>query len=1473
MIDFFEAFEELQISEELRKCYEKVVVENINISRTKKLAFIYCRSGQLLTYKQIKKMEEQLEKQVFARNGFTPKLQVFFENQENYTIKEIIDIYEDSIMDEICDISIVDYHEFCREPFCVKDNKILISYEDNFFTKERSKEVGKTVKNIVERRFGKEVDVVFVPVERKKTETIQSEEPLVIKRSEILSLSQQNDGAKTTKEGKTKETVKKPEAASVVTVTKKPGKKNFRRPKKDPTVLYGTNCEGTVIPIRDIQDEIGEVVIDGQILSVEDREIKGEKLLITFGITDFTDSIVVKIFIKKEQAEEENIFEFIKKGNFVRVKGIASMDNFSREISIMSVQGIKEIPTFVETRKDTAEEKRVELHAHTKMSNMDGLTDMKALVKRAHSWGHKAVAITDHGVTLGFTDAFHGLQAMKLPPEDPFKIIYGMEGYLVDDDEPTVWNPKGQTLRDSFVVFDLETTGFSATKDEVIEIGAVKVVDGKICERYSSFVKPTIPIPERITELTGITDEMVKEAPEIETVLPEFIEFTKGSILVAHNAGFDYGFIKKKGGKLHLPTEFTVVDTVNTARLLLPDLAKYTLDRLAKALKLPSFQHHRAVDDAEETAMIFERFIEMLEKKGIDNLDQLEKISKGAPEIIRKKPSYHVIILAANEVGRTNLYRLVSYSHLKYFARRPRIPRSLLEEYREGLIIGSACEAGELYKAVLRGEDEDRIHRLCQFYDYYEIQPIGNNFFMLESEKYPEIRTKEDLREINRKIVSLGEQYEKLVVATCDVHFMDPEDAIYREIVQAGQGMKDEVQPPLYLHTTDEMLDEFSYLGKEKAKEVVVTNTNLIADMVEKIEPVYPDKAPPVIPNSDEILREICETKAYSMYGNPLPPQVKERLDHELDSIIRNGFAVMYIIAQKLVWKSNEDGYLVGSRGSVGSSFVATMSGITEVNPLPAHYYCEKCHYVDFDSEEVKKFAGSSGCDMPPKKCPNCGAELIRDGHDIPFETFLGFYGDKEPDIDLNFSGEYQSKAHNYTEVIFGAGQTFRAGTVGTLADKTAYGYVKKFYEEQGIIKRNAEIERLLTGCTGVQRTTGQHPGGIIVLPMGWEIYTFTPVQHPANDMTTTTITTHFDYHSIDHNLLKLDILGHDDPTMIRMLEDITGIDAKTIPMDDEKVISLFDNTSALGVTPEELMGCDLGSLGLPELGTDFVMQMLRDTKPKCFSDIVRISGLSHGTDVWLNNAQYFIGNGDCTLSTAICTRDDIMTYLIHTGVENGLAFKIMESVRKGKGLTEDMEKAMKEAGVEDWYIESCKRIKYMFPKAHAVAYVMMAFRIAYFKVYYPLAYYAAYFSIRAKAFNYEKMCMGKSKLESIMREYKKRSDLSPKEQDEYGDMKIVQEMYARGYSFVPIDIFKASAYDFQIVDDKLMPPFCALDGMGGKAAEGIVEAVKDGPFTSRENFRNRCKVSTTIVDKMGELGLLGDLPLTDQMSLMDFLN
>ncbi len=1071
-----------------------------------------------------------------------------------------------------------------------------------------------------------------------------------------------------------------------------------------------------------------------------------------FNVTDFTDTIQAKIFIPKEEADV--IRSNIKAGKFIKLKGVPLYDTFSREITISSIRGIKPgVDKRVKRMDNYQGMKRVELHAHTQMSEMDSVMSIGDYVSTAKRWGHRAMAITDHGVVQSFPDADHALK-----PGDDLKIIYGVEAYLVDDLINTVNNSKGQDFTGEFVVFDLETTGIGAASNEIIEIGAVKVANNVITDRFSTFVNPGRPIPYNIQELTSITDQMVSDAPSIDTVLPEFLDFCGNAVLVAHNASFDTGFIYQKAKDRGIHTDFTVIDTVSMSRAILPELKKYKLDTVAKTLGVSLENHHRAVDDAGATAEIFIKLVKRLEDKGITTLDGLNEFGRPGDETIRKLPSYHAVILAKNETGRVNLYRLVSESHLKYFNRRPKLPKSLYLQYSEGLMIGSACEAGELYRAILEERPEEEIDRLVKFYDYLEIQPLGNNAFMLrDNNRFPHIQDENDLMEINRKIVSLGEEYNKLVVATCDVHFLNAEDEVYRRIIMSGKGFADaDQQAPLYYRTTEEMLSEFQYLGSKKAEEIVITNTNLIADMIDYISPCSPRKCPPEIENSDNDLREICYNKAHSIYGKDLPPVVVERLERELNSIISNGYAVMYIIAQKLVWKSNEDGYLVGSRGSVGSSFVATMAGITEVNPLSAHYYCPECHYYDFDSEDVKAFAGSSACDMPDKKCPECGHMLEKDGHDIPFETFLGFKGDKEPDIDLNFSSEYQSNAHDYTEVIFGAGHTFRAGTVGTLADKTAYGYVKKYYEEHEETKRKAEIERISEGCTGVRRSTGQHPGGIVVLPMGEEIYTFTPVQHPANDMSTKIITTHFDYHKIDANLLKLDILGHQDPTMIRMLEDLTDVDASKIRMDDEKVLSLFENTTALGIKPEDIGGCTLGCLGLPEFGTQFVHGMLMEAKPKNFSDLVRISGLSHGTNVWLDNAQYFIANGDCTLSTAICTRDDIMTYLIRMGVENERSFKIMESVRKGKGLTPDMEEDMLACNVPEWYIESCKRIKYMFPKAHAAAYVMMAIRVAYFKVYYPLAYYAAFFSIRATSFNYELMCLGRERLEYYMEDYRK---------------------------------------------------------------------------------------------------------------------
>ena len=1318
---------------------------------------------------------------------------------------------------------------------------------------------------------------------------LQAEVDEIIERNEALRKEKQkkageseNGGNDSGKE-KSPPVPKMPKEKRFGKEMKKPIMRRDFRKSDDPNMIYGRDFDDTPIELSQVVGEMGEITIRGKVISFDTREIRNEKTILMFAVTDFTDTITVKMFARNDQLPD--LLGDIKKGSFLKVKGITTIDKFDGELTIGSVTGIRKIHDFTVSRKDLYPEKRVELHCHTKMSDMDGVSEVNDIVKRAHDWGHKAIAITDHGVVQAFPDANHFIQS--LDKEDPFKIIYGVEAYLVDDLTEIAPGAGSQSLDGTYVVFDLETTGFSPIQDKIIEIGAVKVERGVITERFSTFVNPKIPIPFKITQLTSITDDMVVDAETIDVVLPKFLDFIGDAVLVAHNAGFDVSFIEQNCRYQEIEREFISLDTVALARVLLPTLSKYKLNVVAKALNISLENHHRAVDDAGATAEIFVRFVEMLKEREIDTLKELNQFGSMNPDAIRKLPSHHAVILAKNETGRVNLYRLVSMSHLQYFSRMPRIPKSEFLRYREGLIIGSACEAGELFQAVLNGKSEEQIAKLVDFYDYLEIQPIGNNRFMIASDRVSNVRSEEDLRDLNRKIVRLGEKFQKPVVATCDVHFLDPEDEVYRRIIMAGKGFTDaDEQAPLYLHTTEEMMEEFSYLGTAKAHEVVIENPNKIADMIEKISPVRPDKCPPVIDNSDQQLRDICYKKAHEMYGENLPDVVTERLERELHSIISNGFAVMYIIAQKLVWKSNEDGYLVGSRGSVGSSFVATMAGITEVNPLSPHYYCPHCHYSDFDSEEVRAFAGGCGWDMKDKDCPVCGHPLIKDGFDIPFETFLGFKGNKEPDIDLNFSGDYQSNAHKYTEVIFGKGQTFRAGTIGTLADKTAFGFVKNYYEERGSRKRNCEIDRIVQGCTGIRRSTGQHPGGIIVLPHGEDINSFTPVQHPANDMTTDIITTHFDYHSIDHNLLKLDILGHDDPTMIKTLEELINsdameneydgkehvFDARDIPLDDPDVMSLFANTSALGITPEDIDGCPVGCLGIPEFGTDFVIQMVVDTKPKTLSDLIRISGLSHGTDVWLNNAQTLILEGKATISTAICTRDDIMTYLINKGMDSELSFTIMEKVRKGKGLTPEFEKSMKEAGVPDWYIWSCKKIKYMFPKAHAAAYVMMAYRIAYCKVNYPLAYYAAYFGIRADAFSYEIMCQGKETLNYYYREYKSRQDhLSKKEQDTMKDMKIVQEMYARGLEFTPIDIYRAKATKFRIIDGKLMPPLSSIDGMGDKAAEAVEQASRDGKYLSKDDFRQRTKASKTVIDKMADLGLLSDLPESNQLSLFDF--
>jgi len=1226
------------------------------------------------------------------------------------------------------------------------------------------------------------------------------------------------------------------------------------------------NISDPLVKITDLNAESGNVCIDGEILGMEDKETKTGKVILSINIYDGTSTMTCKAFLPGKNAK--NIVKRLGKTKAVKLAGRAQMDAFSNELTIMANTIVESTPLPKTTREDKSEVKRVELHMHTKMSAMDAMTSATDLIKRAMSWGMKSIAITDHGVVQAFPEAYHLLGRDN--PE--MKVIYGVEAYLVPDKEKSVKNPRGQVLDDAtYCVLDLETTGISITTEKITEVGIMKVKNGEVIDEFEIFVNPEKPIPQRVVEVTNITDEMVKDAETIDKVFPKILEFVGDSIIVAHNASFDVGFLKHNAKLLGYEFNNTYIDTLPLAKDLFPDLKKYKLGKIADSLGIEVDVAHRALADVDTTVKVFNVMLKKLKAKGINTVDEIDSATKdpeAQKEEFKKQRSYHAIILAKNYVGLRNLYKLVSISHLNYFYKNPRILKSIYKKYSEGLILGSACEAGELYQAIELGKSDEEIENIARDYDYLEIQPIGNNEFLVRNGVVPD---REYLKDINRKIVELGEKLGKLVVATCDVHFMDPQDEIYRRILEAGQGYKDaDEQAPLYLRTTEEMLKEFEYLGEEKAYEVVVTNTNKVSDMCDRIDPISPEKCPPHIPGCEEDIKNIAYKKAHELYGDPLPEIVQTRLDKELNSIISNGYSVMYIIAQRLVWKSNEDGYIVGSRGSVGSSLVAFMTGITEVNSLQPHYRCPKCKYSEFDDYGV-----GNGFDLPDKDCPKCGTKMAKDGMDIPFETFLGFNGDKEPDIDLNFSGEYQAKAHKYTEVIFGKGTTFKAGTVGTVAEQTAFGYVKKYYEERNIPINKAEIARISVGCQGIKKTTGQHPGGIIVVPKGREIYEFTPVQHPADDPNSDIITTHFDYHSIDGNLLKLDILGHDDPTVIRMLQDITGVAPTDVPLDDKETMSIFSSTKALGVTPEQIHS-EVGTYGIPEYGTKFARGMLLDTHPTTFDELIRISGLSHGTDVWLGNAQSLIEQGIVTLQQAICCRDDIMIYLMKKGLPPDKSFKIMEAVRKGKVAKGKEPKwkdeyipLMLEHDVPEWYIKSCEKIKYMFPKAHAAAYVTNAFRIAWFKVHIPLAYYAAFFTIRAKAFDAEVMINGKEKVKNKMKEIEMMgNNATPKDKDMYDDLELVLEMYERGLRFLPIDLYKSHATKFQVEGDSLRPPLNSIAGLGNVAAEGIMKARQEEKFMSIDDLKIRSKVGDSVTELLRQFGCLEGMSQSNQLSL-----
>ena len=1248
----------------------------------------------------------------------------------------------------------------------------------------------------------------------------------------------------------------------------KPGGKGEKK-RDNGRAIFGKPIKRAPVPIGELELDMGMVVIEGDVFAVDNRELKKRGAwVVAFDMTDYTGSIRVNKFFPGDEGKA--LVDGIRKGMHLLVQGRLNMDRFYGD---MVLEPVAVMAAEKKMKMDNAPEKRVELHLHTTMSAMDALTAVgpklgpdKNVVKRAEAWGHRAIAITDHGVAQSFPDAWHSAKNIKL--------LYGVEAYFLNDvdDRVVVHGETNQPFADEIVCFDIETTGLDKKREVIIEIGAVILKNGEITDTFNTFVSPERILSPEIIRLTGITDEMLAGAPSQEEALRMFLDFAGDRPLAAHNAEFDMGFISAGCRKYGIPFHNASVDSLILAQNLLPELGKYKLDIVAEYLHLPAFNHHRASDDAATVAYMLPPFFEKLEAMGVHTLGEINpampKLRKGGGKM-RRQPK-HLIVLAKNQIGLRNLYKLISLAHLEHFRRYPIMPKSLINENREGLIIGSACEAGELFRAVVDGKDWEELKRIASWYDCLEIQPICNNMFMLRKGM---VRSEEELRDFNRTVVKLGEELGKPVCATGDVHFLDPEDEIYRHILLASKGFEDADESlPIYFKTTEEMLEEFSYLGKEKAYEVVVKNTNLIADWCDPINPLPKGLFAPKLEDSDGELKRLVWGKAHELYGENPPKIVTDRIEVELGDIIRCKYDVIYMSAQKLVQNSLEHGYLVGSRGSVGSSLVAFMSGITEVNSLPAHYRCPKCKHSDFDYAQDPEHPYGCGADMPDAVCPVCGAKYVKDGFNIPFETFLGFGGDKVPDIDLNFSGEYQANAHRYTFELFGQTHVFRAGTIGTVAEKTAFGYVKKYLDERGKMASKAEENRLAIGCTGVKRTTGQHPGGMVVIPQDKEIYDFCPVQHPADDPNTDIITTHFEYHSMESNLLKLDMLGHDDPTMIRMLEDLTGVNARTdIPLDDKDTMSIFQSSKALGYEDDKILG-PTGGTAIPEFGTTFVRGMLEDTQPDQFDILVRLSGFSHGTDVWLGNAKDLITSGTAKVNEAIGCRDDIMLFLISKGMDPKRSFKIMEAVRKGRGLPEGAEEEMKEHGVPDWYIGSCKKIAYLFPKAHAVAYVMMAFRIAWFKVHRPLAFYAAYFSIRAKAFDERYMCRGMDECQRKMREIiAKDKEASAVEQDMLTTLEVCYEFYLRGFTFRRMDLYESEAILFKMDEEHnaLIPPFVSVAGLGETAAISLAEQRKGKQFISIEEVSAACpKVSKTHIELLKDAGAFGDLPETSQMDL-----